>query len=241
MDAPSRSVSPSMFPNDLRRSPTDVLPPDNVLPPADVLPPTNRPVLSKPVVAAKVPEGPPQSIQSGSSSLFSSSAAIDAGEEYSKDEQLLNEFIKLHPMLSLQASSASTLQLISSMTEKTRIKVPELPVVRKDYDDTFLSEPNESIGERPCVCGSKCIVPMIARIRYGADNDKGFVCKEFLLPEQQKDFLEGRGLPPTHQKCLVCSRYWLVRARPTALSLRACLFPWSPIAVLSVRRITCTY
>ena len=203
--SPSRCVSPSLLPEDLRQSPTN----EPTQAPMEVVPEINLPVPSKPVASAEVPEGPSSSTQSGPPSLLSSCAGIDADEEYSKDERMLNEFVKLHPMLSLQASSVSTLQLISSMTEKARIKIPELPVVPKDHDDNFLSEPNESVGERPCVCGSKCIVSMIARIRYGVNNDKGFVCKEFLLPDQQKDFLEGKGLPTTPQKCLVCSRYWL--------------------------------
>lgn len=81
--------------------------------------------------------------------------------------------------------------------------------MRKSHDDKFLSRPNTSIGERECVCGPKCLSMFIARIRYGPENDKGFVCKEFLLPDQYNDFLEGKGCTPQRQKCLLCMRYFL--------------------------------
>lgn len=48
----------------------------------------------------------------------------------------------------------------------------------------------------------------MAKLRYGPDTDKGFVCKEFLLPEQHADFLSGKGTPALRQKCLVCTRYF---------------------------------
>jgi len=88
------------------------------------------------------------------------------------------------------------------------------------YDDVVLakkhsrallcarSPANHSIGERDCVCGPRCLAMFIARVRYGPDNTKGFVCKEFLLPEQYLDFLDGKGCPSQRQKCLLCARYW---------------------------------
>ena len=57
--------------------------------------------------------------------------------------------------------------------------------------------------------GERCLANFIAKLRYGSGNDMGFTCKEFLLPSQHKHFLEGRGLPETRQKCLLCSRYWM--------------------------------
>ena len=72
------------------------------------------------------------------------------------------------------------------------------------------SPANHSIGERDCVCGPRCLAMFIARVRYGPDNTKSFVCKEFLLPDQHRDFLAGKGCPPHRQKCLLCSRYFLV-------------------------------
>lgn len=175
------------------------------------------PAPSRPVAAAPVPEGPERPEKNGKKPLLSSSSGIDADEEYSRDEQMLNEFVKLHPMLSLQATSATTLQLVSGMLEKAHVKVPELEIVPKSHDDLFLTEANSTIGERPCVCGTRCLANFMAKIRYGKDTDKGFVCKEFLLPSQYKDFLEGKGLPETHQKCLICTRYWQVCPTPHLL------------------------
>jgi hypothetical protein len=49
---------------------------------------------------AHVPCGPPNSAvdDGGIQSLLSTSSGIDVDEEYSRDEKMLNEFTKLHPM-----------------------------------------------------------------------------------------------------------------------------------------------
>lgn len=50
---------------------------------------------------APVPEGPSPGADSDvgpDSSLLSSTSGIDADEEYSRDEKMLNEFTKFHPM-----------------------------------------------------------------------------------------------------------------------------------------------
>ncbi len=140
--------------------------------------------------------------------LLSSAAGIAVDEEYSKDERMLNEFTKQHPMLSMEASSVRTMQLVANMMEKAHVTTAELPEVKKSHDDLYLSPANTAIGERPCVCGDRCLCVFMAKLRYGPDTDKGFVCKEFLLPKQRVDFLAGKGLPPLRQKCLVCTRYY---------------------------------
>ena len=101
------------------------------------------------------------------------------------------------------------MQIIASSMEKIHIPVPDIPVVGKRHDDLFLSPPIASIGERECVCGERCLGNFIAKVRYGSDTDKGFTVKEYLLPDQLKNFEDGRGLPAQRQKCLLCSRYWL--------------------------------
>lgn len=78
----------------------------------------------------------------------------------------------------------------------------------KSHDDLYLAPPNKTIGERECVCGERCLCVFMAKLRYGAETTKGFVCKEFLLPEQRTTFLAGKGLPALRQKCLVCTRYF---------------------------------
>lgn len=108
-----------------------------------------------------------------------------------------------------EATTSRTLQLVSGMLEKAHVRIPDLEEVGKEHDDQFLSEAKAEIGERPCVCGQRCLANHMAKIRYGPDTNKGFVCKEFLLPSQLRDFLDGKGLPPVQQKCLLCSRYWM--------------------------------
>ena len=91
-----------------------------------------------------------------------------------------------------------------------------------DFANTY-SPANTSIGERSCVCGTKCLANFIAKIRYGPNTDKGFTCKEYLIPQQYADFLEGKGLPSVQQKCLLCHRYWLVRAYSYKSTLGVCM------------------
>jgi len=111
-----------------------------------------------------------------------------------------------------EATSQRTLQMLSTMFEKVALQTTELPVVTKSYEDKFLSPPCESIGERPCANGDRCLARFIAQVRYGTDTDKAFVCKEFLLPSQYDDFKAGRGLPSRRAKCVMCSRYFQVHA-----------------------------
>lgn len=110
----------------------------------------------------------------------------------------------------MEANSQRTMQVLANMLEKSHVKVPQIPTVPKSHDDRFLSSPNKSIGERGCICEEKCLAKFVAMARYGPNNDKGFVCKEFLLPDQYRDFLDGKGLPSMRGKCLMCSRYYQV-------------------------------
>ena len=143
---------------------------------------------------------------------------------------------------SLESTSVKTMQLVSGMVEKAHITFPDIPSVSKAHDDLYLrcavkkqytrptpqycshillyvrSPANQSIGERECVCGSRCLCMFIARVRYGSDNTNGFICKEYLLPDQHVDFLAGKGCPPQRQKCLLCARYFLVNCQCTCLS-----------------------
>ena len=120
------------------------------------------------------------------------------------------------PARSMEATSQKTLQLVAGMLEKAHIVVPEVPVVGKTHDDLFLCTPDSTLGERECILGQKCLCKFIATVRYGPDNTRGFVCKEFLLPQQHKNFMNGKGPPPQRQKCLVCTRYFQVQPTPRA-------------------------
>lgn len=99
--------------------------------------------------------------------------------------------------------------MLSDMFEKTAITSNHLlPVVPKSHDDLMLAPAKEDIGERPCVNGDRCLGNFIAQVRYGAETDKAFTCKEFLLPDQYAKFLAGDGLPQRKGKCLLCARYF---------------------------------
>ena len=158
-----------------------------------------------------VPARPPSPVHeqaTGARALLSSAPSAAHWEEYSADERQLNEFLKLHPMLSLEATSARTLQLVAGMFEKASIRTPELPVVPKSYDDQSMRPPNTRIGERACVCGDSCICAFLAKLRFGPDTEYAFVGTEFLLPAERARFLAGSGLPERRKKCLLCMRYF---------------------------------
>lgn len=166
-----------------------------------------------------VPAAPP-SASSEPRAMLSSEASIAPDESYGADERALNDFVCLHPMMSLNATSYKTMQLIGSMFEKATVQVADVPVVPKSYDDGYLRPPNTQIGERECACGELCLCVQIAAHRHGKENDVGFVGTEFLLPTEREDFLAGRGLPKNRKKCLVCTRYfqnylyWKARTDP---------------------------
>jgi len=100
------------------------------------------------------------------------------------------------------------MQLVAHMFDKASVRVNNVPIVPKSYDDTYLRPAQERIGERACVCGDACICMLMAKWRYGPGNALGFVGTEFLLPAERQTFLEGKGLPPRRKKCLVCTRYF---------------------------------
>ena len=101
-----------------------------------------------------------------------------------------------------------TLQLVSSMFEKSSVQVADIPIIPFSYDASYLRPPNLRIGERPCACGDKCVCLFMAKIRHGPDTPLAFTCTEFLLPAERETFLAGNGLPPRRKKCLVCTRYF---------------------------------
>lgn len=132
----------------------------------------------------------------------------DTDELYGENERALSNFIKLHPMLSLDSTSERLLNKVSSMIDETTIDTKELETVTKSHDDLFLREAKVEIGERPCALDDKCVCRWIAIFRHGEASEKAFVCREFLLPSQQATFVATGELPRTTGKCLICSRYY---------------------------------
>lgn len=136
-------------------------------------------------------------------------AQLGSGEEYTADEQALNDFLELHPMLSLEATtSQKTLELVELITSSGNVVADDVPVVSKSYDDEQLRPPNVLVGERPCACDDQCVCMLMAKMRHGRSTSLGFVCTEFLLPSERETFLQGGGIPARRKKCLVCTRYY---------------------------------
>lgn len=160
--------------------------------------------------ASKPPDRPPGALprdSDGQLPLLQSRAGIDADESFGSQEHALSQYLKLHPVLSLESTSYQTLQLVADLVESTSIPTQEIEVVSKPHDDQYLRPPNTSIGERACCLGDRCICVWMARWRYGADTDMAFIGTEFLLPSQAAEFKASGKLPHTNGKCLVCSRY----------------------------------
>lgn len=159
--------------------------------------------LSKPASKAPKPDRPPPA-----GVFFQQQTGIAEDESYGEDEKALNTFLKLHPMLSAEASSVKTLASVANLFQKAAVQVGDLPVVTKTHDDLFLRPANVPIGERPCINDDRCLAKFLAQVRFGADSPKAFTCTEFLLPDVHKRFLDGRGLPPRRSKCILCYRYF---------------------------------
>lgn len=167
----------------------------------------SRPAPPKQFARAPVPASVP-SDGHRDSTLLRSEPNVGPGEEFSKDEELLNNFLKLHPMLSMEATNNRTLQLVDSLFKRATLQSADVPVVPKSHDDGMLRMPNEAIGERPCVNGDKCLARFVAQMRFGLKTPYAFTCTEFLLPADHQKFLAGKGLPPRRGKCLMCLRYF---------------------------------
>jgi len=165
-------------------------------------PSTGRQALPPPV-----PPPPTARDASGQLPMLQAQAGIDADESYGSQEAALSQYLKLHPVLSLESTSCQTLQLVADLVESTSIPTKELEVVSKSHDDAYLRPPNTATGERACCFGNRCICVWLARWRYGDDTDMAFIGTEFLTPSQQAVFHKSGTLPATNGKCLVCSRY----------------------------------
>lgn len=132
----------------------------------------------------------------------------DADENYTENERALSTFLKLHPMLTLDATSEKTLAAAAQMIDDASVQIKELEVVPKSHDDLYLQSANEDLGERPCVNADKCVCFWLACMRFGKGCEQAFVMKEFLLPSQHRVFQQTGAVPTTHGKCLLCCRYF---------------------------------
>lgn len=123
-DRYQRAMSPSFVCEALQQSPMEHPAAAPELPPEISLPEASQ----RRDARAEVPAAPPglNHASNQALSLLSDTSGIDADEEYSNDERMLNDFIKQHPMLSLEATSVKTMQLVAGMMEKAHIPVPEL-------------------------------------------------------------------------------------------------------------------
>ena len=159
--------------------------------------------------AAPVPSlPPPPRVNADVLAATTDESSIDADEEYGQHEKALNDFTRLHPMLSLESTSAKTLQMVAKLVPDTSIPVKEVPIVPRRHDDLFLAPAQPSLNERDCSCGDRCIARWLAIWRYGHGAPEVFTCKEFLLPTQYNDFMKEGKLPEKPGKCLLCSRYF---------------------------------
>ena len=189
-------------------------------------PPPNARITKPP----QLPGPPPPRDAEGRLSVLQPEGTIDADEVFGEQEKALNEFLRLHPMLSactrasntcarasvpsvrvrvqLESTSHRTMQLMANLVEEASIPTRELEVCSKAHDDCYLRPANPALGERGCCLGERCICVWLARWRYGDDTDYAFIGTEFLLPSEKRAFEADGTLPTMPGKCLVCSRYF---------------------------------
>lgn len=135
-------------------------------------------------------------------------STLDALQTRCKNFEMVDQFVKMHPMLSNDVFNPTILSKLDSMLERQPIQLREIPTVDKTYEDGMLRPPDVEKGERPCVLGHRCMCMFMARMQFGPSNPYGFVCTEFLLPDQRREWVCGNKLPELPGKCLVCLRYF---------------------------------
>ena len=163
--------------------------------------------------------------------LLEAAATLEEDEEYTENEIALNEFLKLHPMLSMSPNSQETLKLLVDTYSSTAMPIVDLPVVPKSHDDMYLRPADTSIGERGCICGDMCICNKMAHFRYGEGTDLAFIGVEFLLPEERNTFIHQGKLPQRRKKCLLCTRYYINYIYILARTDPEFTFTTSPVAL----------
>lgn len=149
------------------------------------------------------------------------------GEDFvaSEHERLLDDFVRLHPMCSMSACSSTTMSLLLECQSQTTIPFSPSTSSSKTHDDQFLRAANPAVGERPCAMDETCLCKFIARVRYGKNDTRGFVCREYMTPSQQEHFLNGGKLQSTRSKCLVCYRYLVTYVYTLARNMHNFEFP----------------
>jgi len=150
----------------------------------------------------------PRPIGSRGTDLLDDRIVADIDELYDENEKALSSFVRLHPMLSLDATSERILSKVALMIDDISIDVKEVEVVGKSHDDVFLRPAKPELGERACCNDEKCICRWSAIFRHGEESPNAFVCREYLLPSQEALFQESGELPKTNGKCLLCTRYY---------------------------------
>jgi len=97
--------------------------------------------------------------------MVSTQRTTEMPESYTDDERKLNSFLALHGMLSLDATSSSSLQLAGNLLPATLLPTRDIPTVGKMHDDRFLRPANCAIGERGCCIGERCLCNFLAIFR----------------------------------------------------------------------------
>ena len=132
----------------------------------------------------------------------------DVDEQSLDNEQRLAQFVKLHPMLSLDATSHRTLSAAADLIATSSVKCKPVEYSCPNHDSLYFRPPQNN--ERECVNGENCIVKWLAGFRYGEESQYAFTCREFLTPNEQTAFENTGELPSVQGKCLVCARYFQV-------------------------------
>ena len=93
---------------------------------------------------------------------------------------------------------------------------PKMESVTRQYEETYLKEPDKTKGERQCLSGEECQGLQI-------DCNAPFILKEFYLPSEEKENIKRGSKPTEIRLCLMCKRYQIGRA---LLATRADCMGW---------------
>lgn len=86
------------------------------------------------------------------------------------------------------------------------------PPLTRAYLANFLRPPRRQRGERACCAGNECQgVLMHQRSHYHRYGTSGFVLRELLMPEEERQLTEQGKLPEQVGYCVVCTRFLVSR------------------------------
>ena len=159
---------------------------------------------------------------------------LDVISKMSLDKKKINLSFKKssqdHVLYSLLCSRISEMKdKVTPNNDPKNIQAMELERVSKKYEDQQLCAPKK--GERACRKNEECEGKLMAKYDYHVSEEEGFICKEYLTPNEQKTLSKVKNRK--NKLCLLCLRknilLWYYRMRDCGETAQQIIQPHSNI------------